>query len=69
MQEERRQFRSVGGEDKVSKAVVYIGAAVDFNPDTDDLTLPSGFDPQNPKVQAVFRYSDGVAAHHTELFL
>lgn len=55
--------RGPSGEERQAKWKIFIGTTTTLSPEG-RLTLPSGFDPQQPPFYSLGRMADETAAHH-----
>lgn len=58
--------RGQSGEERKAAWKIYVGTTSALNP-TGRLTLPTGFDPQQPPFYAIGRQADEVGSHHAEI--
>jgi hypothetical protein len=63
---QQKQVVDAMGVERVSKATIYVMGQPPIGP-TDRLTMPSGFDPQEPPILAINALSDESGAHHLEI--
>lgn len=56
-------IRSVNGEDRVASYTIYLATTADLDPES-RLTLPTGYNPQQPPILSIARFSDEGGAHH-----
>ena len=60
--------RGGSGEERKASWRIYVGTTTALNP-TGRLTLPAGFDPQQPPFYAIGRQADEVGSHHAEILV
>ena len=60
--------RGVSGEERTAAWRIFVGTSAALNP-TGQLTLPAGFDPQQPPFFAIGRQADEVGGHHVEILV
>lgn len=58
--------RSASGEENKASWRIYVGTTTVLNPEA-RITLPAGFDPQQPPILSVGRMPDEVGSHHQVL--
>ena len=61
-------IRSASGEERKAAWRIYVGTTTTISPES-RLTLPAGFDPQQPPFFACGRQADELTAHHQELLV